>query len=85
MKIFRSPWLYTGLFLFVTFFTGWLNRFYRYWDKMLLAPVPDSQMQDDINYKWVDFYMLIFGIFLPIILFFFLTKLVIKRFSTGRA
>ena len=83
MKIFKSPWFWTVLFLFISCFTIFLNRFYIKLDYLSLQLIPDSQLGDGITYNWVDTYSSIVSL-LPTIIVFFLSRYIIRRFAKSR-
>lgn len=82
MKLFRSPWFYTILFFAVSAFTTILNGFYRKLDYLLLQPIPDSEIKDnDDFFYWVDWYLILFGAILPVVVVYLLSKYLIKKLT----
>lgn len=78
MKIFRSPWLYTALFILISAFTTLLNGFYNKLEYWLLQPVPDSQIPNDDG-GWVGWYTFVFAFIAPMFIIFFLSKAIINK------
>ncbi len=82
MKVFRSPWFYTAIFIAISAFTTLLNRFYDKLDYWFLQPVPKSELRDDDSFfYWVDWYLIVFTTILPVVLVYFLSKAIIKKLS----
>lgn len=76
-NIFRSPWLYVGLYLLIDLATTLFNPVWNKVNYWLLQPIPDNVLDEDP--LWLGAYTLFFTLLLPAVLIYFASKWILER------